>query len=533
MPSLAARSLLLPASLCVLVAATPAPRPNEVVERDPLITPSPSLNDVTRTYKRGILSDLTGDVGSVLSGLGSDVPSYVASGVPNFFQNFPTGDDVQSSLGLDDSQVAALPTNALNLDPYANYTDQGWNVRFHGNIYKQPNTSKEELDKLANVFLIGTDIDQLPPSQQDQARNLTAEIFVLQQGDVNVSTIHLSPASSQGGDGEPNGGGGQQASGGEQDVTLPYPTTPEGDFDVFLPIQDNGLQPGNGTNVPIQRLNTYVSNTTLGNSTAYLVPNQGLTFISDIDDILRVTKIYEPKEGLLNSFARPFTAWENMPSIYANWSKSIPNAHFHYLTTTPEQVTRNYMQFIYSTYPGGSFDTRPLNFSDVSATLSIRKFLLTKIFETFPQRKFVLVADTSNSDVMKDYPEMAHEFPDQVQCIFLRNTTATDPGDKFPYDTSGFKGLNQQSYMFFLNADDLTNLDIQNGQCYNQSIAQNLTFGYQGLPLGIGDDAPVNGSANGKGNDSDSSAAAALSFGHQQFTALFAVLMGALMWQLL
>lgn len=65
------------------------------------------------------------------------------------------------------------------------------------------------------------------------------------------------------------------------------------------------------------------------------------------------------------------------------------------------QVTRNYMQYIYTTYPGGSFDTRPLNFSDVSATLSIRKFLLDKIFQTFPQRKFILVADTSNSDVMK------------------------------------------------------------------------------------------------------------------------------------
>lgn len=534
MPSLAARSLLLPASLCVLVAATPAPRaqPNNVVERDPLITPSASLNDATRTYKRGIISDLTGDVGSVLSNLGSDVPSYVASGVPNFFQNFPTGDDVQSSLGLDDSQVAALPTNALNIDPYANYTDQGWNVRFHGNIYKQPNTSREDLNKLANVFLIGTDIDQLPPDQQDQARNLTAEIFVLQQGDVNVSTIHLSPAPNQGGDGEPNGGGGQEASGGEQDITLPYPTTPEGDFDVFMPIKDNGLKPGNGSNMPVQRLNTYVSNTTLGNSTAYLVPNQGLTFVSDIDDILRVTKIYEPKQGLLNSFARPFTPWEDMPSIYANWSKSLPNAHFHYLTTTPEQVTRNYMQFIYATYPGGSFDTRPLNFSDVSATLSIRKFLLTKIFETFPQRKFVLVADTSNSDVMKDYPQMAHDFPDQVQCIFLRNTTATDSGDRFPYDTSGFKGLNQQSYMFFLNADDLTGLDIEGGQCYNQSIPQNLTFGYQGLPLGIGNDAPVNGSANGKGNGS-SSAATSLTMGHQQFTALFAVLMGAVAWQFL
>ena len=92
---------------------------------------------------------------------------------------------------------------------------------------------------------------------------------------------------------------------------------------------------------------------------------------------------------------------------------------------------------------------------------------------------------------------MAHNYPDQVQCIFLRNTTATDSGDKFPYDTSGFKGLNQSQYMFFVNADDLTNINLASGHCYNTSIAQNLTFGYQGLPLGLSSTTSVNGSANG------------------------------------
>lgn len=33
-----------------------------------------------------------------------------------------------------------------------------------------------------------------------------------------------------------------------------------------------------------------------------------------------------------------------MPDIYANWSKTVQNLHFHYLTTTPEQVTKNYME---------------------------------------------------------------------------------------------------------------------------------------------------------------------------------------------
>jgi hypothetical protein len=266
-------------------------------------------------------------------------------------------------------------------------------------------------------------------------------------------------------------------------VTLPYNTTGEGDFDTFVPIQLNGLQPGNGTDA-IQKLNVYAVGATQGNATAYLVPPTGYTVISDIDDILRVTKIYQPKEGLLNSFARPFASWLNMPDIYANWSNTVPNLHFHYLTTTPEQVTRNYMDYIFKTYPLGSFDTRPLNFSDITATLSIRKFLLTKIFETFPQRKFILVADTSNSDVMKDYPLMATTYPNQVQCIFLRNTSATDD-DKFPYDTKGFKGLNQSQYMFFIQPDDLTNLNIAGGNCYNSSIKQNLTFGLQDELLGI------------------------------------------------
>lgn len=425
------------------------PKPAGVVQQQPIITPSPSRWFPTKTLKRrGIVSDISGDVHSILGSLGSDIPSYVASGVPNFFQNFPMGDAVQSSLGLDDAQVSALPTQVLNIPGYGNWTDQGWSLRFHGNVFKQPNITEDKLNDLANVFLIGTSVQSLPPSQASQARNLTVEIFVLQQSNQNV-TFNLEPAPTAGASGEQGGGGAVTPSGGSQQIKFPTPTTEEGDFDGFVPINDAGLAAGNSTN-EIQRLNVYTEGDVNGNATAYLVPPTGLTIISDIDDILRITQIYEPKEGLLNSFAKPYVQWSNMPDIYANWSRSIPNLHFHYLTTTPEQVTRNYMDFIYKTYPGGSFDDRPLNFSDVSATLSIRKFLLDKIFETYPHRKFVLVADTSNSDVMKDYPAMVTDYPGQVQCILLRNTTATDPGDRFPYDTTGFKGVNESTYMFFL-----------------------------------------------------------------------------------
>jgi hypothetical protein len=334
--------------------------------------------------------------------------------------------------------------------------------------------------------------------------------------------MNLEPAPQQGGDGESSGSGATTPSGGQQSIKLPYETTAEGDFDVFVPISNTsgGLQAGIGNQRP-QRLNVYAEGTDTGNATSYLVSEEGLTIVNDIDDILRVTKIFEPKEGILNTFAKPFVPWMNMPDIYRNWSESIPTMHFHYLTTTPEQITRNYMQFIYDTYPGGSFDTRPLNFSDLSATLSIRKFLLDKIFQTYPQRKFILVADTSNSDVMRDYPQMAKDYPGQVQCIFLRNTTATDPGDKFPYNTKGFEGLDENMYMFFLVPDDLTHLDIEGGKCRNSTIPQNVTFGYQGLPFGIN-------LGDGNGSSGNSNAAAGLT--SDNWTIFGAALLSLMVW---
>ncbi|ORY64131.1 uncharacterized protein BCR38DRAFT_343853 [Pseudomassariella vexata] len=442
-----------------------------------MITPGPELR--ARDIDPGSY------INSVLSGIGSGVSSYIASGVPQFFQDFPTGDSVESSLGIGDDDLAAKPTQVLNVPGYANWTDLGWNVRVHGNVFKQPDISQGKVDDLANKFLIDVDINDLPTSQQEQARNLTREIFVVQQGHLNV-TINFENDVSV----EPDASGGViNAQGGAQSVQLPYETTAQGDFDTFIALRNtsgpNGgyLIRGNETS-SIQALNMYANGTDTGNATAYLVPPTGLTIISDIDDILRITKIYVPKEGLLNSFARPFTQWINMPEIYANWSASIPDFHFHYLTTTPEQVTRNYMEFIYKTYPLGSFDTRPLNFSDVSATLQIRRFLLDKIFQTFPQRKFVLMGDTTNSDVMKAYPALAKDYPNQVQCIFLRNTSSTDDADLFPYDTSGFEGLDQKTYMFFNVPDDLRNLDVVGGDCYNTSVVQNVTFGYQGYGFG-------------------------------------------------
>jgi hypothetical protein len=86
---------------------------------------------------------------------------------------------------------------------------------------------------------------------------------------------------------------------------------------------------------------------------------------------------------------------------------------------------------------------------------------------------------------MTEYPQLAHDYPNQVQCILLRNTSATDESNKFPYNTKGFEGLDESTYMFFRVPDDLVRLDIANGECRNATIPQNVTFGLQDEVLGI------------------------------------------------
>jgi len=103
--------LLLPSTL-----AAPAPTANQVAVPHPMITPPPSLTDRTpsRVYDRDLISSIKG-LPSYLSSVLGTYPSYIASGVPNFFQDFPTGSAVESTLGISDSDLAATPTQVLNI----------------------------------------------------------------------------------------------------------------------------------------------------------------------------------------------------------------------------------------------------------------------------------------------------------------------------------------------------------------------------------------------------------------------------------
>lgn len=77
-----------------------------------------------------------------------------------------------------------------------------------------------------------------------------------------------------------------------------------------------------------------------------------------------------------------------IPALFTHWLETLPNASFHYDTTTPVQLTRTYVDYLFANFPLGSLEMRPINISDPSAILDARQDSLLKLFQTFPKRKF-------------------------------------------------------------------------------------------------------------------------------------------------
>ncbi|EIN11484.1 hypothetical protein PUNSTDRAFT_98606 [Punctularia strigosozonata HHB-11173 SS5] len=405
-------------------------------------------------------SSVTSDAGSIVSSITSDV----AKALPTVLGNWPSLSDIEKKLNLNDSEINSLPPSALMIPSYANFTPSGWNVRFYGLVYKQPNVSTDDLDSIID----GLKTKNLNNTQKALLQNRTQALAAIPISRANVSAI----VKLNGTLATPGGGIGLNTS---DEV---------GELDEFRII------PGLNSNKSVS--NVQVAEIGIldvdgpGNTTTLLVPETGISVVSDIDDVLRITKVYVPNQGLFNSFVQPYVNVPGMTELFASWLKKLPGVSFHYDTTTPVELTRTYVEYLFDNFPLGSLEMRPVNLTEPSQILDARLDSLVRLYQTFPQRKFVLVGDTSSSTLLSAYPNVTQTFPNQTQCIFIRNTSATDADDKLPYSTKEFQNLNSSMYFFYRTPEDIVNLDVANRECVNASVPQNVSFGEQGGPFKSG-----------------------------------------------
>nr|POE48714.1 hypothetical protein CFP56_38810 [Quercus suber] len=182
-----------------------------------------------------------------------------------------------------------------------------------------------------------------------------------------------------------------------------------------------------------------------------VVPFSGLTIISDIDDILRPTEIWDPYIMFQSTFLLPLQPWLNMPAILRSWCRATPHIHFHYVSDTPDRAAgRIDIDGIGKHYPRGTFDFRPWSFHDLLK--SPRYTNLKQTLTMFPNRSFILIGDTATGSTLSAYARLEKEHPHQVQCILIRDVDRTEPANWIMPDLAQ---MPRNKTVLFATPDDL------------------------------------------------------------------------------
>ncbi len=168
-----------------------------------------------------------------------------------------------------------------------------------------------------------------------------------------------------------------------------------------------------------------------------LIPPQGISVISDIDDTLKITNIPLGKpEVLRNTLFNPFQFSDNMRLAF----KQLPEeTAIHYLSGSPWQLfpPLNKAMIDDGMFPQGTFHmknvrTNPFeseSYQDISqlilhgskkVTFKQKISQITQILSHFPSRQFILIGDSGEMDP-EIYRQIKTDFSEQIIEIKIRD----------------------------------------------------------------------------------------------------------------
>ena len=217
----------------------------------------------------------------------------------------------------------------------------------------------------------------------------------------------------------------------------------------FLRSSRNGIIEGD-IRIPKERMEQIIENSENGDGwltiravndyheatgSVQLIPNQGLSVISDIDDTIKITEIPAGAQIVVrNTFFKEFTPATEIAELY----ETFGDAAFHYVSGSPWQLFRPLAEFAFSDeagFPEGTLHMKSVtkNFLSVSTWRDLRELALnedytydqkieqiSEIFEHFPERRFILSGDSGERDP-EVFNRIREMYPDQVEKIYIRD----------------------------------------------------------------------------------------------------------------
>lgn len=192
----------------------------------------------------------------------------------------------------------------------------------------------------------------------------------------------------------------------------------------------------------------------------YLCDDNGVTFISDIDDTIKITGVTSRTETLINTFSGQFKPVPGMSEIYRYWAERY-NATFAYLTASPDQLYPFLRAFFdREGFPSGSahmrhftwFDRNFIEFFLSTNYIQSKTEILQMFLDNTRNRTFILLGDIFQKDP-DIYANIYAQYPSRIGKIFIRKHADDLAGDERLQTV--FQNIPREKWMTFETGTDL------------------------------------------------------------------------------
>lgn len=187
----------------------------------------------------------------------------------------------------------------------------------------------------------------------------------------------------------------------------------------------------------------------------HLLAPAGISVISDIDDTIKLTEVYDRKAMLRNTFREPFRPVAGMAELYQTWAR-VPGTAFHFISASPWQLYTALEEFRRQAgFPAGSYHLQSFRlkedtFSDLFDTLeSHKRTAIESLLASCPGRGFILVGDSGQKDP-EIYGDLARRHPGRIVRILIREVSGQG-GEEERYRRA-FRDLPEKLCMVFRDA---------------------------------------------------------------------------------
>lgn len=160
-----------------------------------------------------------------------------------------------------------------------------------------------------------------------------------------------------------------------------------------------------------------------------LIPRQGISIISDIDDTVKISEVTKRENLFANTFYTDFAPVPGMSAVYQKFAAE--GASLHFVSSSPWQLYPELNEFLTrENFPPRSISLKTVRFKDRSFFNLFKSGDETKplqiepFFERFPERQFILIGDSGEEDA-KVYLQFLGKYPEQVKAVFIRQLHPT------------------------------------------------------------------------------------------------------------